>query len=266
MSKKAIPQTVISPSNLEMFRDCPKKFEARYITKKVKFQQSQAAARGDRLHHLLESTLKNGAANAGYTTKAWNKTTKQYDYTTHAGWQENELPILAVAKPTIDRLYKLRDKGWELHTELEAATNGLGEACGWWDDNCYLRSKSDVVVVSPDRSHGLIIDWKTGKTLGKDSQFECNALTLAPVFGKIPFQGWFFYLDQKGKTQRWRGQVDIHSPKVLAAQDRARSKMAETLTLMNKLVLAHVSNTFVPTPSFKVCKWCDYVECSNKIS
>ena len=52
-----VPDKVMSQSHTSMscFATCPRQYEAKYVTKEVKFEQGEAAAWGDEVHKALEA-------------------------------------------------------------------------------------------------------------------------------------------------------------------------------------------------------------------
>jgi hypothetical protein len=48
-----------------------------------------------------------------------------------------------------------------LYIEQEATLNQQLEPTGWWDDDAWLRSKLDILVIIGDNA--VVMDWKTGK-------------------------------------------------------------------------------------------------------
>ena len=56
---KLMPQ---SPTSVSTFNTCPKQYQAKYITKEVTFQPTEATERGTRWHKQLEDRLRDKLA------------------------------------------------------------------------------------------------------------------------------------------------------------------------------------------------------------
>ena len=232
---------VMSPSNLKTFRDCPRKFQAKYITKEVKFVQTPAAARGEQLHTLMESAVKHG-------------------------WESIQWPEPANiehARGFIQTIWNLKASGWSVKAELEAATDGLGNVTGWWDKppQNFIRSKIDVCATHPDKDYAIIIDWKTGKVYDTDLiQLAVNALCLYPITGKTKYQAMFAYLDS-GTVRDASLEIDILHPATYELKDN--SPLYDVMQTIRNLKQAYDEDKW-PMVKNKFCHWCDVPDCPNK--
>lgn len=232
---------VMSPSNLKTFRDCPRKFQAKYITKEVKFVQTPAAARGEQLHTLMESAVKHG-------------------------WESIQWPEPANiehARGFIQTIWNLKASGWSVKAELEAATDGLGNVTGWWDKppQNFIRSKIDVCATHPDKDYAIIIDWKTGKTYKEDEiQLVVNALCLYPITGLTKYRAMFAYLDS-GDVKDATTELDIVHPATYELKDN--SPVYEVMNIIRNLRQAYNENHW-PATKNRFCNWCEVGDCAYK--
>ena len=148
-------QLPISPTLLNTFLTCPRQYEAKYITKEVVFQQSEAAAYGDRIHKAVEAALTLNAALP---------------------------PEAAYMQPLVDWCRTLAAKdGVEMMVEEALAITSDLQPCGWWGDKsrkapAWQRGKADVFFVDHINKVNIIVDWKTGKV--KDDKTQSHLLSL----------------------------------------------------------------------------------------
>lgn len=165
----------LSPSAIKTFQKCPYQFFLKYIEGSLPYTQSEAAARGDRLHKAMEQSL----------------VSRQFV------WPEPATE--RVARSFFATCEKLRRAGWELHVEAEAATTRGGTACAYKakPPTNFLRSRIDLYATHPDHDFVIVIDWKTGKVWELDTvQLVVNALCLQALTGRRKYRMCFAYLDQ----------------------------------------------------------------------
>lgn len=237
-----------------MFKDCPAKYEARYITRRLVVDFSgPAAMRGLDAHALLEYTLKHGYPSypITYEVSKGNMRTTSWD---------DHPDILENTRTMVGNINQMMAQGWRVYIEMEAATDGNGKVCGWWDKRCFMRAKIDVFMVSPDGSAAIILDWKTGRAENINPyQLDFIGLVLVPEFGLREYAA-IDYLIDTGEPRQYQVVVDRALPKFLSAQDRAGSRMVATLEAISDIQIAHNENKFIATPSAKVCRYCEWKE------
>lgn len=230
----------ISPSNYEKFLACPYQYYGMYVTKEIKFQENEAMRRGTRLHKCLELTLKGSEFSAG--------------------WLPEDRAILEFCRPVLDIVRRAMANGWTVYIEYEAAVNRQGQSAGWWKTD-FLRSKIDVVLADLKNQIAMVIDWKSGKTPGKISQFQLNAFSVFPELGIKDYTGYFVYLDQK--------KIEKHSFTLpftnlaMVGEDYWRSTGFKDLTAnVRRLESAWLTGDWPKTPQ-RGCRWCD-MNCEHK--
>lgn len=165
----------LSPSAIKTFQKCPYQFYAKYIEGSLPYTQSEAAARGDKLHKAMERSLVSGV------------------------FEWPEVATERAARSFFETCGKLRRTGWDLHVEANAATTRDGRACEYKDKPPvnFLRSRIDLYATHPDHDFVIVVDWKTGKVWDLDTvQLVVNALCLKAVTGKRKYKMCFAYLDQ----------------------------------------------------------------------
>lgn len=141
---------VFSPSQVQTYLTCPRQYQAKYITKEVKFQQNDYAKFGDLVHKQIEDFLMEG-------------------------------------KPMSPSLKKLQEvlgkhKGKLVGAELALGRSHNGEATTQYGKDAWFNSKIDAVFKSDDGSVVLGIDWKTGKAKEAPIQMDMNAGVLAAKY------------------------------------------------------------------------------------
>lgn len=124
-----------SPTSVSTFNTCPKQYQAKYITKEVKFQPNEATERGARWHKQLEDRLR-------------DKLTLP--------------PETAQFEPLIRRLELM--KGEKLPETKLAITKDF-KPCDYRQR--WYGGTADVIVLNHEENKAVVFDYKTGKV--KDS-------------------------------------------------------------------------------------------------
>lgn len=235
--------SAMSPTSLKTFQQCPRKYQATYITKELAWSQSDAAARGDKLHKLMET-----ACDLVWSTAAWSEESQEVHDTACRFHQA---------------VYKLKLNGWLVETELETATDGLGNKTGWWDKSSWLRSKIDVCATHPNKDYAIIIDWKTGKIYDEDRiQLDVNAMCLKPITGLSNYKVMFAYLDQN-KIKNYDVTVDLDRPREFDLLRNAGTKLMDTMVVIQTLK-DYTARDFWPCTKNKFCNWCGVKDCKRR--
>jgi len=146
-----------SYSALKLYENCPLRYYRQRIAKDVKDQAGEASLYGERVHKQLEDRLK---------------------------------PVEPVVLPddiahyeALCRSIELMAKGGSLHVEQELTLSENLTPTGWWDADAWMRSKLDVLVITPSGKTAIVCDWKTGKRKPDFFQMELFA---AQVFKHYP--------------------------------------------------------------------------------
>jgi hypothetical protein len=228
----------ISPSNLKLYSDCPRKYKACYIEKLYRFEGNQYTRRGEELHKCME--LEVTALKTGVNPPKWPAGEERArDYGRKV---LSHLDIAGLVK-----------QGWDVSSEREQAVSRLGTMVPWWDDMAYMRSRVDLLLVAPDRSEGLVIDWKSGKTRGTATQLAINVLTLPPEFrDEGEFTGVFVYLDQEEAEAEEMGRA----PSFPLRLDAAPPAFGPALWACGWLERSWDNDRFPKKPG-DACRWCE---------
>lgn len=130
-----------SPSSVGVYNTCPKQYEAKYITKEVKFVPNKATERGSRLHNLLELRVKENVA------------------------LPHEL------KHFENFINKVTSMSGEVKTEFTLAISREFKPCDYKDR--YIGGKIDLGIINHDKRAAMVFDYKTGKVKNSlDFQFQ----------------------------------------------------------------------------------------------
>lgn len=228
-----------SPSSLKTFVQCPYKFKAQYIDKSVKFVQSAAAARGERLHELMEKAI-----NEGWDAVVWD--------------DEQSRPN---AERFIQGFAALKQNGWELYTEVATATHGT-DIADFWDKTTIIRCRIDVYAVHPDSDTVLVFDHKTGRKYDTDKlQLQLNAVCLQPITGRSKYLVAFDYLDSGDVAEQFIDVSGVNLAKTDAA-DIAASPCPEFLSALSRAITAAFTGDF-PRTTNRFCSWCQVADCPH---
>jgi hypothetical protein len=188
-----------SYSALKMFENCPLRYFKQRIEKSVVDKGGEASLYGERIHKLLEDALK-GAAPGD--------------------------EILAYV-PILDTI-RAKAEGAQILAEQEYTLNAQLVPTGWWDDDAWIRSKLDVLVLFEKRA--VMFDYKTGKRRPDFNQLELFALQVFSHHPSIDIVSTGFIWLKDFSTDRetyHRSQMPALWQSLLA-RIRAVEKAAET--------------------------------------
>lgn len=136
--RKLMPQ---SPTSVGTFGTCPRQYQAKYITKEIKFIPTEATERGTRWHSYLE----------------------------HRMAEKVTLPKeVAHFEVVMQRMEKLKG---EVKTEFQLAIASDFSPCEW--KNRYIGGNIDLGFLDHERCSATLFDYKTGKVKDNvDFQFQ----------------------------------------------------------------------------------------------
>ncbi|MGF6599770.1 hypothetical protein P3T23_004504 [Paraburkholderia sp. GAS448] len=144
MNRQFIP---ISQTALSTFQNCPRQFEARYVTKEVRFEETDAIREGNRLHKSLELRIRDGRSMPAEFA--------------HLEW--------------VGRLLDGYRGKAEIHVERRLAVDHDFHPCEWEaQDTKYVYGKDDCTVVMGERA--VTLDWKSGRLKHDTQQLQMLAL------------------------------------------------------------------------------------------
>lgn len=226
---------IYSPSNLKTFVQCPAKFYAMNVAKTVPYTQSEQAKRGEQLHSLMET-----AVNYGWKEVQWTDA-KSEKY----------------AHGFIDTVWALKNKGWDVKTEVSVATDGYGNSIDYWAKapQNFLRCRIDMYATHPEMDYAVVLDWKSGKAYDADKlQLQANAVCLRDKLHIDKYLVGFCYLDSghvKYENINVNG-VDLMEKDPLIF---ASSSCLELMNALDNAQRAFALNRFIPNKN-RFCSYC----------
>lgn len=222
-----------SHSSLNVFETCPRQYEAKYITREVKFVQGAAAAWGDRAHLALESYVLSGGANQLPAEMAM--------YQKWGDWLLNRAAkgggqILVERKTAVTR-------------DLEATAYGAkGEKKAW------VQGKIDITVLYPQRGEAEVFDWKTNEKIKNDTtQLKLyNGFALADYPQIEVVKSGYVWLKH-----------DQLSPPVISGRDDQAGIWGVFEHKYNQLRDAYIRGVFPVKPNGLCRQYCDVTSCPH---
>src|SRR3989304_5295441 len=165
--------TPYSPSSLLLFRNCPRQYKVNYIEKR-KRKSSPQMERGSLVHRWIQEYVVQGKK-PGYSVEDFDEK-KQDRLTQFLFPLAPHLFVSSEWKVGLDREKKFIDFDSPL---------------------CYLRGVIDFIAGDKERKHGILIDWKTGKSVAEVFQIEVYSWILYCLLPSFSFSFFFFYVDRK---------------------------------------------------------------------
>jgi len=209
-----------SYSSLKQYEQCPLRYKYQRITKEVKDKPGEASIYGERVHQQLEDRLK----------------------------AREPLPTESAAYEVLCSAFE--DMPGELWAEQAYTLNEKLEPTGWWDDDAWLRSKLDVLVLDDNRA--LVADWKTGKYRPDFNQLELFALQVFSHHPEIDtVQAAFIWLKDMKQDYKTYKREDTAT---LWARVLARINMIE-VSLEHNNWPARASGLCPWCPAFDICDY-----------
>ena len=140
----------LSNSGIKTYQECPYKYKLTRIEHRQE-PAGPAADRGKNIHYAFEQAL-----------EALPMLPPE-----HSGWYSY-----------IEELSKLKAK-----SEVEFAFTHDWQACGFKDDNAWIRGIFDVIYFVDDKAH--VLDWKTGKERDYSDQLKLYALAILTCYPHV---------------------------------------------------------------------------------
>lgn len=164
-----------SYSSLDTFKNCPRQYHAKYVTKSVKDEQSEAIIWGNKVHKHFEERL-------AYNT-----------------------PLPKELQDHEPFMKQLEDMPGILTTEQKIALDVSMKPCNFFQQDVWFRGVIDCCIV--DKDAATIVDHKTGKQHQKFEQlmlFALHTFALYPTVERV--EACFYWTQTKETTARvfWR--------------------------------------------------------------
>ena len=141
---------VFSPTQVSTYDLCPRQYQAKYITKEVKFVSNKHADFGNIVHKQIEDFLNDGVA------------------------MDKSLAALGEVLA--------KHKGKLVCAEISLGRSDKGDSVGQYDKTAWINSKIDAVYTNADKTVIMGLDWKTGKAKEAVIQSDMNAAVLAAKY------------------------------------------------------------------------------------
>ena len=212
-------------SHAETFDTCPVQYEAKYVTKVIKFQETEATRWGNHVHQVAGDYLRDGTPvpdNVPYKA--------QFDW------------VAARAERF----------GAELILEAEVGLTRDWGPCKYFDreKTVWCRGKIDVLMIRPD-GVAEVLDWKTGKPKMARTQLMIYALFVLAHYPAVKeVRAGFVWLKDNQVTP----PVAYLRMNQNAYRDHWERKYAS-------MKAARELGVFVPTPNGLCKNWCDVTYC-----
>ena len=145
---------------------------------------------------------------------------------------------------------ELRDLFEKGHVQLEGewAVNLEWEPVAWSSDDAWCRMKLDAMVLSEDKTHARVIDYKTGKRQGNEIKhteqgqiYQLATFLRYPSLENITVEFWYTDLGETDRKQYSRFQGTQYFDKY-----------------NNRLLAVTACTDFKPNPNAFSCRWCPY--------
>jgi len=203
-----------SYSSIKMFEQCPKRYLHQRINKDVKDMGSEATIYGERVHKQLENRLA----------------------------LSEPLPKESIKHEQVCNTIEKLTENADLYLEEQLCLNENLTPTGWYDNDAWLRSILDVLILKDDTA--IIMDWKTGKRRPDFFQLELFALQVFKHYPNIKKVKSTFVWLKEGKidTENFN-HVDTNI------------MWTNVLSKIDKIDQAYTSSNFPARPS-GLCRYC----------
>ena len=203
-----------SYSSIKMFEQCPKRYLHQRINKDVEDKGSEATIYGERIHKQLENRLA----------------------------LSEPLPKESVKYEEVCRTIEKLTEGADLHLEQQLCLNENLTPTGWYDNDAWLRSILDVLILRGDIA--IVMDWKTGKRRPDFFQLELFALQVFKHYPTIKSVKSSFVWLKENKTDT---ETFHHTD--------SNIMWTNILSKIDKIDQSYKTNTFPARPS-ALCRYC----------
>jgi hypothetical protein len=160
---------------MSAYETCPKQFYETRIAKNFKQEESAEMAWGNAVHKAMENNIKYG--------RALPANMEQFQW-------------------GLD-LFKHKQPTTKLHAELDVGITENHTKTGFWDADCWVRGKIDVIAVAGDETSALNGDWKTGKLKPNSQQLLLSTLICLDNYPRLAtVRTVFIWLAEPNKEKR----------------------------------------------------------------
>ncbi|MEM5400793.1 PD-(D/E)XK nuclease family protein [Paraburkholderia unamae] len=204
-------------SHLDGFETCPRQFHAKYVLKKFPWTPTAATKWGDEVHKAFESRIRDGVELPA-SMQQWSKLVDQFANLPGTKLIEKKLAV---------------DKNFQ--------------SCDYWES--WSRGNVDLSVIC--KSHGVLVDWKTGKYKPSEQLMLYAGYAFANWPQLETVQTGFVWLKDKKIDKRTYTRDDV--PVI----------WQEFVPRVRRLELAYEGDKWPARPS-GLCKgWCPVRDCEH---
>lgn len=230
---------VFSFSAIKDFEQCPKKYYDTRVLKLYPFEQSEEAKWGDYVHKCFEEHLMRGVPLPDNVS--------QY-------------------QPLMDAVHQRRAAGWRAVCELGFGVGMVNPHQAklssqpdiWWDKALDIAGYIDLLMLSPDRTQAVIVDWKTNKSskYADVKQLELYAygiLRAIPTVQRV--EGSLIFLNDNFKMAKTTVER--------SDMQRLQFYWFQKHAAINSAFAIEPELGFKPGEYTPLCGWCPCSDCDN---
>jgi len=225
----------MSFSKLKTFAQCPRQYQAKFITKTAPYHETAATIWGNDVHKAMENFIKEG--------------------TPLPSRMKHFQPMADAIIRAEERAYQEGRLETELFAEQKWAIDLTGRACGYFDKDVWLRGQADYGYATKRKLH--VNDFKTGKGKYPDTE-QIEAMALLAVgrpefYSHTVVEGKLLFLEAN-KVERLEVDVGVGP----ARNELLRKWQAKTF----KVLEAYQNDSWQENPT-PLCGWCPVTECPH---
>lgn len=223
---------VFSPSNIMVYKQCPRRFWGQSISHEIKYRPSKQKSRGMVLHEQIQDAIRDF---------------NNFD----ALLSDTQIDTAFVHRMVSGAVYA-KETDYALHIEHEMCMSKYGDKLGWWDDRAFLRAKADVLLL-PEKDDRVprVIDIKTGRHWDDtDDQLRLEALLVHIIYARPVVRYEYWYVDEGECVD---GEIDFRN---------GLAPVKDLYDTMREMGRAIRNNDFPPI-SNRFCRWCDFHQTKN---
>ena len=241
VAEKLVPA---SSTSLSQMGNCSKAFDAKYVTRSVKWQQNAAALYGSHAHEAIENHLRGDVP----------------------------IPEQFLLLPKLQRLmdyYRSRNGFSYKHVEQDLAIND-GGACKW--NQRSMGVKADLLLYPDDPRTMWYVDWKTqdvtnykgDKKPPKLDQVQAELTAICAFVSKPELQRLVVVMEFLKHGKRIVCQFDRSKPTYTVLSHAGNLSVKEFITplMLSDYWMRQRAKRFEENPT-PLCSWCDVTQCRN---
>ena len=249
---------VPSHSAIQQFKDCPRRYQAQYVSKEISYQPSAPADLGKCLHKLAEwfvlQKLERPIPPGADTVSDRELTTDTYKEACIAVRPKFPPTLYELAehwrhiRPVLDGL------PFNPHTRImvehKVAFNYQGVGCDYFDRDGVFRAIIDLAAITGNMA--VLIDYKTSKEMKASAQLQRSALAMFMAHPNLQVVYTNFVST--------RGQPSIRERYL---RNDMEDMLAKLMTDIRSVQEAYVTNTWPEKKSGLCRSWCPVEKCTN---